>query len=158
MKQRILFKSKAIFLHLWHAMKQFTLPFSGLLAFVLIMSSTSLYGQKVEHYMENECDCYIYPGGNDSTKSYTPTHLEIDSAENAIRERMATKNPPNGMHDLVVLGLDNFERHYHGTINKSGHKELRIHGVNKSNTNEVWVTYYDLSTGKLYNFTMFGGY
>jgi len=108
--------------------------------------------------MENECDCFIYPGGNDTTKSFTPTHAQIDTAEVAIRLRIDTRNPPSNMHDLVRLGLDQFERHYHGTINKDGHKELRIHGVNKSNPNEVWVTYYDLTTNKLYNFTVYGSY
>ena len=66
------------------------------------------------------------------------------------------KNPPHNMLELINLGLESFERHYHGTINKNGHLELRIHGVNKANPNEVWVTYYDLTTGKLYNFIVYG--
>jgi len=124
--------------------------------FTLLLFTFRLFGQKVEHYTERECDCYIYPGGNDSTKTYTPTHAEIDTAENAIRRKMEMKNPPRNMNELINLGLESFERHYHGTINKNGHLELRIHGVNKANPNEVWVTYYDLTTGKLYNFIIYG--
>jgi hypothetical protein len=122
----------------------------------LLFLSSSVFGQKVEHYTGNECDCFIYPGGNDTTKTYTPTHAEIDTAEAAIRRRLGMKNPPNNLREIVELGLENFERHYHGTLSKAGHKELRIHGVNKGNPNEVWVTYYDLTTGKLYNFIVYG--
>lgn len=113
--------------------------------------------QQKEHYTDNNCDCYIYPGGNDTTKSYTPTHDQIDSAEHAIRVKILT-NPSTNMRDLVRLGLEQFERHYHGTINRDGNKELRIHGVNKSNPNEVWVAYYDLKTNTLHNFSIFGAY
>jgi hypothetical protein len=108
--------------------------------------------------MGNGCDCYIYPGGPDSTKTYTPSHAEIDSAENAIKRKMAMKNPPNNMYDLVSQGLDNFQRHYHGTYNQKGKKELRIHGISKTNPNEVWVTYYDFATDKIYNFLLYGSH
>ncbi|MGP8215725.1 MAG: hypothetical protein ACLQQ4_09205 [Bacteroidia bacterium] len=139
-------------------MKQVKIRFKiGLLCLLLILTA-NLFGQKAEHYMENDCDCFIYPGGNDTTKSFTPTHTEIDSAESAIREKISQKLHPDNMRILVQLGLVNFERHYHGTINKNGHKELRIHGVNKSNPNQVWVTYFDLTDKKLYNFSFFGGY
>ena len=124
----------------------------------MLLFANGAIGQKVEHYVDNDCDCFIYPGGNDTTKSYTPTHAQIDSAEYAIRDRIGMKNPPANMHDLVRLGIEQFERHYHGTINKDGHRELRIHGVNKANPNEVWVTYYDIDKHKLYNFTIYGSY
>ncbi|HXP53067.1 MAG TPA: hypothetical protein VN922_24195 [Bacteroidia bacterium] len=147
-----LFKTNLFFLHLWFMMRKTSLTF------IILLFSLMAFGQKAEHYMENECDCFIYPGGNDTTKSFTPTHAQIDTAEAAIRLRIEMRNPPGNMRDLVRLGLDQFERHYHGTINKDGHKELRIHGVNKSNPDEVWVTYYDLTTNKLYNFTIYGSY
>jgi hypothetical protein len=130
----------------------------GICTCFFLFISSSLFSQQVEHYTGHGCDCYIYPGGPDSTKTYTPTHDEIDSAEFAIKRKMAMKNPPNNMYDLVSLGLDNFERHYHGTISQKGKRELRIHGVNKSNTNEVWVTYYSLYTDKLYDFILYGSH
>jgi hypothetical protein len=123
---------------------------------ILLLAATGISAQTIEHYEGHGCDCYIYPGGNDTTKTFTPTHAQIDTVENAIMQKMAMKHPPNNMRDLVELGLDNFSRHYHGTISEKGHKELRVHGVNKSNPNEVWVTYYDLTTGKLYNFIFYG--
>lgn len=125
---------------------------------LVILLALSAKAQQVEHYSDNNCDCFIYPGGNDTTKSYTPTHAQIDSAEDAMRALILSHNPPTKMHDLVRLGMDQFERHYHGTINKDGNKELRIHGVYKLNTNEVWVAYYDCRTHTIHNFSIYGSY
>jgi len=133
-----------------------TIPLFFTCAFIFLTAHA--WGQTVEHYTGNDCDCFVYPGGNDTTKSYTPTHAQVDSAEDAIRDKINQRNPPNNMHDLVRYGLPQFERHYHGTINKEGHKELRIHGVNKANPNEVWVAYYDVATHTLHNFSIFGSY
>jgi hypothetical protein len=90
-----------------------------------IVLSGSAFGQKRQHYVSENCFCYIDSADKNEgyIKPFTPTHANIDSAERALRiDYDSSSNMSFTMH------YSSNTRYYSGYYDSVGQRVLCIYG------------------------------
>lgn len=125
-----------------------------------------------EHYQTTQFDAAIFPATSLDMipgERFTPTHLEIQIAEAALRKDLEKLNTPlvnQHKSPIIHRKLKNFKRQYFGYLDSNNNKTLFINCFWKKSEHENWLNSqvtvldggsyfwnvkFDLKTSKLYD-------
>jgi hypothetical protein len=105
---------------------------------IVLFTYSTLFAQKnsdtvAEHYKTSLTDCAIFPGRltveelyKDSSRVFTPTHSDVNLAEQKLRNSKTLLDSLNSRYTLIAGHLRKYKQQYFGYIDSNRHKILLI--------------------------------